>query len=828
MAKNLTNITLANTFGEWLSKLNEVVDTINSDVLTASANGDSTIGDATLDGDFVANNLEAANTLMSPLINTSEIAQINGNTDPLLVSISMNVVFDSAQEVVRLSSAAGARIELGSNFDVWDMGFAAATDNAAFTIGHSDHVSARLTLTSNGDLSVAGDIEADGIVLTETLQANTFLAANGAAATPSISFEVDTNTGFFRQGSDSIGVSTNSTERWRFSADGHFIASNTSSTIRLADGSAAAPAIAFSDDTDTGIYSPNNGSLSIASDGIERMRITNTGNVYWLPNSGGNVTNLILSGSFLSINAEHAEGIRIGRSSAYGRMKFYNPNTTTVRVLIDASTTDNSTGTVRSDATATAAFPAFSFVEDPDTGLYRESANRLAFSTAGTRRAYISDSEILADVGISLGNRVASSREDLSQHLRLYGSTYGFSVTSNHLNMVVPTSAVFRCVDNSNTDRFYHDQSGHFCVFSAGNDHSQPTYSFTDDTDSGIYRVSANVLGISTGGNQRVAISSAGIVANSIPITATYFEGSANRSFRASPSDSASGVSFGWTNDPDTGMYRRGTDELGFSAGGNTVCWMNGSSAGAVNVSRLRAGTNLDNSNVDIGWTSDSNTGFRRGDNANEIYVVARSNKVITVANSEVTFHQNVYFPSGSDASPTISFAGAADTGLRLHSGETTFSHDGVRTAKIKEIGDYSSSITIMTREKADDRYQMSSSLRFKEELGIIPDYELSAKLIHAFDHMEPRSWIWGGELAKSNERRGTTGIGFVIEEMIDLLPEAVRYNHNPRWEKDSPETTGPKEKLIPTALDPLALCAMLHEKIKQLESELDELKAKV
>ena len=47
--------------------------------------------------------------------------------------------------------------------------------------------------------------------------------------------------------------------------------------IKAPDGSADAPTYAFGDDLDTGMWSPNNGEIAFSTDGVERVRITNTG-----------------------------------------------------------------------------------------------------------------------------------------------------------------------------------------------------------------------------------------------------------------------------------------------------------------------------------------------------------------------------------------------------------------------------------------------------------------------------------------------------------------------------------------------------------------------
>lgn len=94
-------------------------------------------------------------------------------------------------------------------------------------------------------------------------------------------------------------------------------------SIMLPDGTVAAPALCFTDDTDTGIYSPANGVVAITADGLERMRI----NASWqvgIGKSAGLTYNLDVSGLIgangLYVNAPGATGIYMSNANAiYGK-----------------------------------------------------------------------------------------------------------------------------------------------------------------------------------------------------------------------------------------------------------------------------------------------------------------------------------------------------------------------------------------------------------------------------------------------------------------------------------------------------------------------------
>lgn len=80
-----------------------------------------------------------------------------------------------------------------------------------------------------------------------------------------------------------------------------------------------------------------------------------------------------------------------------------------------------------------------------------------------------------------------------------------------------------------------------------------PSYSFTSDPNTGIYRVGADSLGISAGGTLRVTIDTTGVTLTIPLLTAA---------------GSASAPSHSFSGDPNTGMYSVGADQVGISTGG--------------------------------------------------------------------------------------------------------------------------------------------------------------------------------------------------------------------------------------------------------------------
>ena len=76
-----------------------------------------------------------------------------------------------------------------------------------------------------------------------------------------------------------------------------------------------------------------------------------------------------------------------------------------------------------------------------------------------------------------------------------------------------------------------------------------PSIAFASDTDTGLYRVGANQLGVSTGGTQRLVIDS-------------------NGQIEATSLGTAASPTWTFVGDPNTGIYSPGADQLALSTGG--------------------------------------------------------------------------------------------------------------------------------------------------------------------------------------------------------------------------------------------------------------------
>jgi len=173
--------------------------------------------------------------------------------------------------------------------------------------------------------------------------AGVFLGADGSAAAPSLSFTSDTNTGMYRVAADQIGFSTGGVLRARFWSGGLLMSTATGAgNMPTGAGTAAAPSYSFYGDTNTGMYRKAADTIGFSTAGADLFR---------------------MDASYLRGNV-------------------------------------NYTPSMPGKAAGSAAAPAYSFVNDTNTGMYRYSADRIGFAAGGAWRMLVSSSEILCGVDI--------------------------------------------------------------------------------------------------------------------------------------------------------------------------------------------------------------------------------------------------------------------------------------------------------------------------------------------------------------------------------------------------------------------------------------------
>jgi hypothetical protein len=97
--------------------------------------------------------------------------------------------------------------------------------------------------------------------------------ALGTASAPTVTFTGDTNTGIYSPGADQVAISTNGTGRLTVSTTA------VSSTLAVDHplGAVGTPSITFTGDLNTGFWSPTADTIAVSTGGSERLRIDSSG-----------------------------------------------------------------------------------------------------------------------------------------------------------------------------------------------------------------------------------------------------------------------------------------------------------------------------------------------------------------------------------------------------------------------------------------------------------------------------------------------------------------------------------------------------------------------
>ncbi len=209
----------------------------------------------------------------------------------------------------------------------------------------------------------------------------------------------------------------------------------------------------------------------------------------------------------------------------------------------DLGTTDSPTfaGLTLTDqlgiSNGTAANPAIMFSSDTNTGIFRSAENNIDLSAGGTSRFTVSATSIDIKLPTDMNNNSLTGVGTITANA---GPVLGFG--GNYLDMNL--NEIQRCGD----------------VQVEFGSVADPSFTFTNDTDTGIYRVGDNNLGVTCGNSLISDFSSSGLDMNGLDVTAV------DQIFVADGTNAAPSVTF--TSDTNTGIYRVGDNNIGFATAG--------------------------------------------------------------------------------------------------------------------------------------------------------------------------------------------------------------------------------------------------------------------
>ena len=102
-------------------------------------------------------------------------------------------------------------------------------------------------------------------------------STDGSVSVPSLSFVNETSTGFYRAAATDVRFAMAGVDIATLTTGGLTVGS--SKILSLPDGSAAAPALTNTGDTNTGVFFPDADTVAVSTGGTERMRLTSGGNL---------------------------------------------------------------------------------------------------------------------------------------------------------------------------------------------------------------------------------------------------------------------------------------------------------------------------------------------------------------------------------------------------------------------------------------------------------------------------------------------------------------------------------------------------------------------
>jgi hypothetical protein len=283
-------------------------------------------------------------------------------------------------------------------------------------------------VTSGGDFLSNGTVAMTGALR----------ASMGLASAPSITFNNDSDSGFYSVANDQVGFSVGGSQKIQFY--GPFMQGVPAGSFLMPFGTGIenGPTYSFNGDADTGIYQPSAGIIAFSTDGTEKLRLLSSGNlgvgtsvpaarldvngrIYVRPwgTAGGQAGAIALQelsangGDLFTIRAPDGLPAPMGwtlPSAAPIAGQLLSSDAAGNLSWVSAPSGDfQSNGSVMMTgnfgaAAGTAVNPGITFAGDSNTGIFNAGSDGLGFSTGGAERLRVDPA---GNVGIGTPSPVA-------------------------------------------------------------------------------------------------------------------------------------------------------------------------------------------------------------------------------------------------------------------------------------------------------------------------------------------------------------------------------------------------------------------------------------
>lgn len=409
------------------------------------------------------------------------------------------------------------------------VGPGSSTDNA---IARFDGTTGKLLQNSTVLLDDSGNITA----------VTSIQIADGAVGTPSITFTSDPDTGFFRQYANQISATCGGVKTFDISQAGIIGDATGEPYIRFPSGSVSTPNYSFVDDTDTGMYRSGADSLGWATGGTKYLELDASGIFH--ADGGVSVDQGALSFSEdLIVNRRAVAGDITGLSTDY---YLECTDTTVPRTVTVPDTSPNGQVFVIKDASLAA------------------GTNNITITTPGGTTTFDGSTSLTIDA--NGGSFEIISDGTNYQVIGNYGSASGIGGTTGSTdNAIIRADGTGGSTVQAST-AFVTDTGE---VHTANGSAASCAIASTNDIDTGFYFPSAGNLNLVIAGSTKLAFQSSAILAGSgIAGDIQINYGTAG---------TATSPVYSFRGDTNTGMFRKGTDQLGFTTGGSEAAYFDAS-----------------------------------------------------------------------------------------------------------------------------------------------------------------------------------------------------------------------------------------------------------
>lgn len=328
-------------------------------------------------------------------------------------------------------------------------------------------------------LAVTGDITATA----DIAASSRLLAGNGSAISPSHGFNSTTGLGMYRVGADTVGFATAAVLRMAIYTN----AIETTIPIGTPDGTAGAPSWYLVNSPTTGLWRNGANAIGVSTAGVNRMTVYTNAIEASLPiyaiNGTASATGYAFSNStgagMYLVTTDY-----LGFSAAGVIRTYVTASDSGSLVLFKAEA-----GLRVSDGNAAA--PSMALINGTGTGLYKYATDTLGVATAGVARLSIASTltsfvQFLGITGSAAAPTYAFDSFGSTGVWRNGANAIGFSTNGTN-RMTIYTNAVESSLP----------------IYAPNGIVSAPSYTFSNSIGTGVYLVADNYIGITTGGGIR-------------------------------------------------------------------------------------------------------------------------------------------------------------------------------------------------------------------------------------------------------------------------------------------------------------------------------------